>query len=354
MSPPLLTILFDCSSNIFERTWYSLVLALIKRLSPKAPPSNGLETITKNWHNPSDSTSLLSPWPKDFSRDIIPKSCHSHNDYARNIPLYDALAVGCSSVEADIWLRHDVDGNEVLLVGHTSRSLTSDRSLSALYLDPLLQILNNQNNPDPYPTEAQHQTLQPAGIFSSYPNTTTVLLLDFKEDSATLFPAVVNALEPFRQKGYLTTYANDTLTTGPLTIVASGLASLSDVTSPNTTLSRSIFLDAPLDSLSSSLYNTTNSYYASLSLSKAVGYLWAGKFSSKQVETVKEQISAAEEKGLKSRYWGTISWPIPWRMGTWKTLMENGVSVLNVDDLESAGRWDWAVCVVASFALCGW
>jgi hypothetical protein len=66
-------------ADFSRRTWYSLFIALIKRLSPKNP-SNRLQSITKNWQDPSDSLSLLSSWPQDFSRDIIPIQCHSHND----------------------------------------------------------------------------------------------------------------------------------------------------------------------------------------------------------------------------------------------------------------------------------
>lgn len=33
--------------------------------------------------------------------------------------------------------------------------------------------------------------------------------------------------------------------------------------------------------------------------------------------------------------------------------MENGIGVLNVDDVVSAGRWNWNWCVVAGLVLCG-
>jgi hypothetical protein len=33
--------------------------------------------------------------------------------------------------------------------------------------------------------------------------------------------------------------------------------------------------------------------------------------------------------------------------------MDDGTGMLNVDALESAGRWDWDFCVVAGFVLCG-
>ncbi|TVY35517.1 Altered inheritance of mitochondria protein-like protein [Lachnellula subtilissima] len=345
----LLIIFILCVlASIAVGTWYALVISLIKRLSPKTPPT-GLQSITKNWQGPSDSLRLLSPWPQDFSRDISPIQLHSHNDYHRKVPLYEALAVGCVGVEADIWVRHDGNRKEVLLVGHSSKSLTAQRTLTNLYLDPLLQILDNQNKLGAY--EDSRNKSRPVGVFETHPDESVVLLLDFKSSSADLFPVVLAALEPLRNKGYLTTYTNNILTPGPLTIVASGNAQYSDIISNSTY--RDIFLDAPLASISDPKYNTTNSYYASTSLTKAVGHLWGGRFSSNQLQIVKDQIKAASDKGLKDRYWDTISWPIPWRDYVWKTLMNEGTAMLNADDLESAGRWNWDYCVVAGFILCG-
>jgi hypothetical protein len=59
-------------------------------------------------------------------------AAHAHNDYEHHRPLFDALARGFCSVEADIWLR-----KEGLLVAHTPFGLKADRTLQSLYLDPL-------------------------------------------------------------------------------------------------------------------------------------------------------------------------------------------------------------------------
>src|ERR1043165_1062303 len=55
---------------------------------------------------------------------------HAHNDYEHTRPLWDALAQGFCSVEADI---HLVDGK--LLVAHDARDVNSERTLEKLYLD---------------------------------------------------------------------------------------------------------------------------------------------------------------------------------------------------------------------------
>ncbi len=57
---------------------------------------------------------------------------HAHNDYVHHRPLFDALDHGFASVEADI---HLVDGQ--LLVAHNRSQVKPERTLQALYLDPL-------------------------------------------------------------------------------------------------------------------------------------------------------------------------------------------------------------------------
>lgn len=43
-------------------------------------------------------------YPTDFTRGIIPKPFHSHNDYWRDVPFYTGLSYGAVSTEADVWL----------------------------------------------------------------------------------------------------------------------------------------------------------------------------------------------------------------------------------------------------------
>ena len=133
------------SKLITNSVWLALVLTLINRLRPTTPPGS-LQDITNAWRNPVDSTRLLTPWPEDFGRDISPKPCHSHNDYWRKVPLYDALAAGCTGIEADIWLPETPDRTG-LRVGHRRSSLNNDRTLSSLYIQPLATMLHNLNAP---------------------------------------------------------------------------------------------------------------------------------------------------------------------------------------------------------------
>lgn len=294
---------------------------------------------------------LLSPWPMDFSQDIKPIHCHSHNDYWRRVPLFNALNTGCISVEADIWLQNSTDGKPDLLVGHSKRSLTIERSLQNLYLNPLLSILSNQNllskdSNDTLPSDL------PSGVFESSPDTSLTLLLDFKSDGPVLWPLVLEQLAPLLSAGYLTRWSKATnkLESRPLTIVATGNAPFPLILAED--IDRYVFFDAPLTDISNSAYTSANSYLASASLGKAVGMVWAGRLNQKQRDIVRGQVKEAGEKGLKARYWNTPAWPIMWRNNVWKLLLESGVGLLNVDDLTEAGKWNWDWCMVAGMVLC--
>lgn len=327
-----------------NRIWYSILVALIHCLSPPLAPSNGLQKIISSWTEPSTTAPPPAFWEEDFTRDITPVMCHSHNDYWRKIPLFDALSAGCSSVEADIFITPTSD----LLVGHSSKKLRSGRTLKSLYLDPLFSILSNQNAPNLITNSTTTQ-----GIFDASPNTTLVLLLDFKTDGEALFPVVSSQLQPFREKGWLTHYNGTTLVPGPITVVGTGNTPFSSIISNATNPHRDIFFDAPLTTLASSPeYTSQNSHYASTSLSAAIGKTWFNKISSSQVETLKSQTKVAKERGLVSRYWDLPAWPVSFRTNVWKILEENEVGVLNVDDLVAATRWNWKLCSVMGLDLC--
>ncbi|KAH8594154.1 hypothetical protein B0O99DRAFT_688177 [Bisporella sp. PMI_857] len=309
--------------------WLSLLFRLSRRNHPKAP-FNRVSSLVDDWHAPEDSVRLLSQWSSDFSQGITPMPCHSHNDYWRAVPLFEALSAGCTSVEADIYLPTKPD-SEDLLVGHTAKSLTQDRTLQSLYIDPLFKILENLNHDS---AVLNHSTSTWKGVFQSSPNTTMTLFLDFKSNGVELWPYVNKQLESLRSKNWLTHWNSLTgITWGPIIVVASGNAPFNLITS-NITY-RDIFYDAPLDDVTNPVYNNSNSYYTSCSLSRSLGKQWMWKFSSAQLSKIEAQISAASNKGLKARYWDTPAWPLTFKEYVLGVLIENGIGMVNVDDFSS-------------------
>lgn len=95
---------------------------------------------------------------------------------------------------------------------------------------------------------------------------------------------------------------------------------------------------APLDP---AVYSPSNSYYASASFSKSIGFPWRSRLSAKQLELIRKQIRGAHAQGLKVRYWNLPAWPRGLRNHIWHILVREGVDVLNVDDLVGATRRDW-------------
>lgn len=272
------------------------------------------------------------------------------------MPLYDALAAGCTSVEADVWL----SGND-LFVGHSQKSLTKERTLETLYIDPIISILLNQNTPSQVDSlnSTSSGNISPSaanlnGVFSTSPMTPLILLIDMKTDGPSTFPAVLSHLEPLRSRGWLTHFDGSTVVRGLITVVGSGNTPFSLVVA-NTTY-RDIFYDAPLEDLwgddptpvtdydnllTGANYNAENSYYASVSFQEEIGKLWHGMLTPQQVLKIRGQVRGAVERGLKARYWDTPGWPVGRRDHVWDVLMREGVGALNVDDLEDAKERNW-------------
>ncbi|KAK1566153.1 uncharacterized protein LY79DRAFT_572608 [Colletotrichum navitas] len=317
--------------------------------------NNGITTDGK----PVDG---ISRWLTDFTRSVIPRNCHSHNDYWRPYPLFSALAAGCVSVEADIWLSDD--GLD-LLVGHDRSSLSSERTLQTMYLDPLLMILEYQSLQRPITVFRQAH-----GVFNTQPDTALILLIDVKTNPTDTWPLLIKQLEPLRKKEFLTRFiAKQGIWPGPITVVGTGLLdratffdykhqSYADYETFHDT-----FIDAPLSTLAqdntlsqvpssrqaplgqilsnlSQLWSANDAYYASASFKTTIGSVRTG-FTKEQRDKVRAQVQAASQSGLKSRYWDIPDWPIGYRDYIWRVLTEEGVDMLNVDDLESAARRGW-------------
>lgn len=315
----------------FNSFWFSVFFAFFVHViahikSNRLPILSSIEEAARGLDGTINRTLELRPG-------IVPKSCHSHNDYWRRLPLYDALSVGCTSVEADVWVEP-----EGILVGHDKESLKVNNTLQNLYIDPLLDILEQRN------LHTSHR-----GVFNTDPDETLVLLLDLKTDGQSTWPVIDKQLQPFRDRDWLTYFDGNSVINRPITAVGTGNTPF-NLISQNETY-RDVFYDAPLDDLQD-IYNTTNSYYASVSLKEVVGYIWFGTLNLGQQGKLKSQIADARKRGLKSRYWDIPDWPVAQRDYIWGMLMEFGVGMLNVDDLERAAWRNWGWCTFMGIDFC--
>lgn len=338
-------------------TWFSGLVILLSGLTGPTF-RNGVDRLLSVWGKPGQIGEGLSSWPTDFSRGIYPIPCHSHNDYWRRVPLYSAISAGCISVEADIWLYE-----EELYVGHDTASLTRNRTFNNLYINPLIDVLSHQNpSTKLYPQEDTGL----AGVFDTSPSQSLVLLIDFKTTGEALWPYLLSALQPLRERNYLTHLNGTHIIQGPITVVGTGNTPFKLVASKESNPHLDVFFDAPLEEMwttnggseisngpdgnkglrrsdtASESYTALNSYYASVSFEKVIGHLSGGRFSDKQMATLRGQIQGAQRKGLKARYWELPYWPITLRNHVWDVLVNEGVDLLNVDDLKGATERDWA------------
>ncbi|KAI4166445.1 MAG: hypothetical protein LQ343_008041 [Gyalolechia ehrenbergii] len=348
---------------------------------------DGIHRIIEKWGQIGHLGQGLSSWPTDFSRGILPIPCHSHNDYWRRVPLFSAIEAGCISVEADVWL---FDGE--LYIGHSLASLTPNRTLASLYVDPLVSILEKQNPTsrfNPHGNKSHH------GVFDTDPEQPLTLLIDFKTSGSALFPYVVSALEPLRSRGYLSYHNGSQIVNRPIVVVGTGNTPFNQVASNVSNPHQDIFFDAPLEAMwkgapgeiaptvpkpepplygadidasmpelaaaehrrqsasndmgqgksgapeSPDAYTKDNSIYASVSFTQVIGHVLFGKLSETQMALIRGHIRGAHRRGLKVRYWELPFWPIGLRNYVWDVLVKEGVDILNVDDLKAATELDW-------------
>jgi alkaline phosphatase len=101
-------------------------------------------------------------------------NAHAHNDYDHPIPFYTAYYKHYGSIEADIFTR-----NGQLYVAHNEEDIDSSRTLAALYLQPLRQMIR-KNNGHPF---KDGKPLQ--------------LLIDFKADSLLTMQTLVQELQQY-------------------------------------------------------------------------------------------------------------------------------------------------------------
>ncbi|USP73010.1 hypothetical protein yc1106_00284 [Curvularia clavata] len=268
-------------------------------------------------------------YPTDFTRNILPKPFHSHNDYWRDVPFYSGLSVGAISTEADVWLI-----NGTLYVGHEPAALSDQRTLESLYINPILDTLHRQN-----PSTRFVQPGEQNGVFDTSSDQTLYFFIDFKTAADVTWPAVLKALEPLRSGDWLTTYDGKELRKNPVTVIGTGNTQLSDVVSASP---RDIFFDAPLADLKDAKYKdlTANeSPIASTNFAASFGDVRKREMNETQLATLRSQLDVAHAKGIKARYWNQPNYPIGTRNAVWRTLWDEGVDLLNVDDLEGAAAF---------------
>ncbi|MBO0609939.1 endonuclease/exonuclease/phosphatase family protein [Myceligenerans salitolerans] len=236
-------------------------------------------------------------------------AAHAHNDYEHERPLYDALAHGFTSVEADVWL---VDGE--LLVAHDREDVDPARTLQSLYLDPLRDLVR-QN--------ARH------GGPSVYPgwDGSLQLLIDIKSDGEATYAAIHEELAEHRR--IMARSVRGHVRPGPVTAVISGNRPLETMRSQRV---RFAFYDGRSGDLGSGLPASVMPLVSD-NWNNLFDWQGEGPMPAAERERLHDFVAEAHTAGYRVRFWATPDRPGAAREAVWTELADAGVDHVNTDDL---------------------
>ena len=229
----------------------------------------------------------------------------SHNDYRRKHPLQDALSHGFRYVEADIYLRKGK-----LIVAHILPFLKQNRTLEALYLQPLLEYVQNNE---------QERKADDCPL---------TLLIDIKSDANKTYRALLALLEKYRP--ILSRYDSKGTTPGYVTIVISGHRPSELMTNID---SGFIFMDDNLKQITA--YNCADLYpIASCKYSRLLKWKGKGAIPNEDIVRLKYYVAEAHKRGRKVRLWAS-----PENKTVWNELLKYDVDLINTDRLSSLRKF---------------
>ena len=230
---------------------------------------------------------------------------HAHNDYEHDRPLYDALAHGFSSVEADIFL---MDND--LYVAHNRRDITSERTLCRLYLDPLRERVK-QNGGRVYPNGPQF-----------------ILLIDIKSEAVDTYKRLDRILAGYRD--IFTSIGPHGRSDKAVLAIVSGNRPRDFMESQKL---RYAACDGRLTDLNS---DSSSDLIPMISDNWRRHFTWngTGQMPAQEREKLREIVQKAHEKGRLVRFWSTPDNPSPAREAIWRELLSAGVDLISTDDLE--------------------
>ena len=247
---------------------------------------------------------------------VLPTSClgaeplplvhaHAHNDYAHKRPLLDALDHGFCSVEADV---HLVDGR--LLVAHDRSQVKPERTLQALYLDPLRERVRTNGG-----------RVYPAGPEST-------LLVELKSDWRTSYPVLRGILKEYANM--LTTFRSGVTETNAIRVIITGRRAKELFAGESV---RYAALDGDLDDLDS---NPPADLIPWISSNWTQTFKWRGSGPMPEAEKLKLRaiVTKAHQQGRRVRFWGAPDQPL-----FWAEMLASGVDLINTDNLAGAQKF---------------
>ena len=226
---------------------------------------------------------------------------HAHNDYAHARPLFDALDAHFGSIEADVFL---VDGK--LLVGHERKALSPEKTLEALYLEPLRTRIK----------------INDGSVYGDGVGVT--LLIDVKTEAGSTYAALHRVLAGYTE--ILTRYENNEVKLGAITVIISGNRARAAMEQAAVRFAamdgRLGDLDAP--SGAPNLIPLVSDTWAKLS-----SWRGDGPLPEADRKKIKTRVQQAHAQGRRLRLWAAPDTP-----AAWEILDACGVDLINTDRLK--------------------
>ncbi|MHB8519607.1 MAG: phosphatidylinositol-specific phospholipase C/glycerophosphodiester phosphodiesterase family protein [Limisphaerales bacterium] len=231
---------------------------------------------------------------------------HAHNDYEHQHPLFDALSHGFCSVEADIYL---VDGR--LLVAHDRDQVRPDRTLAALYLEPLRERIKRNHG----------------RVYLHGPECT--LLIDVKSDPEKAYTALRKVLKEYAD--ILTVFRGKEVEPRAITVIISGNRARAMMAAEPVRYAAVDGIVADLDS------GTSPNFIPWISDNWRKIFKWpgyGGPMPPEEKQKLLQIVGRAHEQGRKVRFWGAPDFP-----AFWEVLWDAHVDLINTDNLAGVEKF---------------
>ncbi|MGL5894889.1 MAG: alkaline phosphatase [Bacteroidales bacterium] len=229
---------------------------------------------------------------------------HSHNDYDRRVPFYQAYSQGIDIIEIDLFISKN---GKDLLVAHDREDLDKAKTIEELYLKPIISIYN-----------------QNQGKAWSDINKDLILLIDLKSGYTTTLPLLVKKLKKYP------TIFNPEVNPNAVKVVISG-----------NTPSPEEFKNYPsyilFDGRPKQEYSTKQLERIFMISDSFKSYSqWNGKGIPVRAERERldSLVNTTTQKGKPLRFWAA-----PSGVTAWSTLKEMGVGIIGTDTPEKCASF---------------
>ncbi len=223
-------------------------------------------------------------------------NAHAHNDYLHPNPFHTAFDAGFGSIEADVY-----PVNGILMVSHNKKDIKPERTLVALYIEPLLNELSKNSS----------RKLK--------------LLIDVKEKYAVALELLLKELEPLKKYLY-----SPEQTSNPVTILISGER---PPPAGYKNYPGYIFFDDDIR-LKHNEEEWKRVGQVSLSFERYSDWKGVDEPENKDKKILQQLVDSVHTKGKTIRFWAA-----PDTEDSWKLQKELGVDLIGTDEIDELAEF---------------